>query len=1003
MNPIAEEMKSYFGVHDDPEKLIHYGKGHLDGGNSGRYPWGSGDNPYQRGVDFLARVEKLKAKGWTETPENIKKEFGMNTTQYRREKRISLNEKQMMDITRAKQLKKQGLGPTEIGKQMGVAESTVRGWLDQDHVQRVNQAQELANLLKKEVDKKKMVDVGSGVERDVLGGVSKEKMDTALYILEREGYHVYKGGIPQPTNKNQQTNQVVLAKPEVEYKEIYNYDKVKTIGNYTTHDRGDTFEPKFTYPTSLNSKRLQIRYDEDGGTDMDGVIEVRRGCQDLYLGDNKKYAQVRIMVDKTHYLKGMAVYSDDLPDGIDVRFNTNKKKSVPMKEVLKPIKNDPDNPFGSNIKDADLGGQYWYIDKKDGKKKLGLINKRADEGDWTEWKDSLPSQFLSKQSLTLAKKQLDLATANKQAEYDEIMSLTNPTVKKYYLKKFADGCDGAAVDLKAAALPGQKYHVILPNNTLKDDEIYAPGYKDGTKLALVRYPHGGTFEIPICTVNNKNKLGEKMIGKQPIDAVCINSKVASRLSGADFDGDTVMCIPTHDRRGRVKITNRDQLKQLENFEPKSYKYDLKTTDKNGVEHYYRNGKEFKVMKRTDLEMGKISNLITDMTLQGAPDDHLARAVKHSMVVIDAEKHKLDYNQSYKDNNITSLKQLYQKKENGRYGGAGTIVSRAKSPVNVPKRQGEPHINMKGTKWYDPSRPEGALIYQIADDKKLYYADSKYDKKTGIKTVWTSSGKKITYDMNDPKQVAKYEPIMQKDKKTGIVSFTNKDGTLTYRKKTRTTPDVPYMSTVDDANELVSPQRHKMELLYSDYANNMKSLANQARVSMKKTDNLKYDKNAAKIYSKEVSELEVALNNAMKNSVKERQATRLAAADLKKKKAANPDMKGEDERKAGQRAMTKYREEVGSVSRRKRNINITDKQWEAIQAGAISENKLKKILANSDPDILREKSMPSNRKELTPAQINRIKMMANSNFTLQQIADKLGISKTAVSNALKGAK
>jgi DNA-binding MarR family transcriptional regulator len=214
-----------------------------------------------------------------------------------------------------------------------------------------------------------------------------------------------------------------------------------------------------------------------------------------------------------------------------------------------------------------------------------------------------------------------------------------------------------------------------------------------------------------------------------------------------------------------------------------------------------------------------------------------------------------------------------------------------------------------------------------------------------------------------------------------------------------------MANVDDAYKLVSPQKHKMEILYADYANSMKSLANKARVSMKKTENLKYDKNAAKIYAKEVSELEVALNNALKNSVKERQATRLAAADLKKNKSENPDMKAEDERKAGQRAMTKYREEVGSVSRRKRNITITDKQWEAIQAGAISENKLKKILANSDPDILREKSMPKTRKgALTTAQVTRIKAMAaNGNFTIQQIADKLGISKSAVSNALKGAR
>ena len=146
-----------------------------------------------------------------------------------------------------------------------------------------------------------------------------------------------------------------------------------------------------------------------------------------------------------------------------------------------------------------------------------------------------------------------------------------------------------------------------------------------------------------------------------------------------------------------------------------------------------------------------------------------------------------------------------------------------------------------------------------------------------------------------------------------------------------------------------------------------------------------------------------LNEAKKNSIKERTAERLAAAKINERKKVNPDLKGEDLRKYSQRMLSKYREEVGSIPRRKRNINITDKQWEAIQAGAISENKLKLILDNSDPDILRERSIPSNRKGLTPAQISRIKAMANSNFTLQQIADKLGIPKSTVSNALKGAK
>lgn len=264
-----------------------------------------------------------------------------------------------------------------------------------------------------------MVDVGKGVEREL--HISEEKMNQALTILEREGYHIYNGRFPQATNPNQMTTQKVLTKPDIPHSEIYDLDKVKPLTDYFSTDDGETFHRKFTYPESLDSKRLMIRYNEDGGIEKDGVIELRRGCQDLSLGDSK-YAQVRIMVDGKKYLKGMAVYSDDMPDGVDVIFNTNKTKDVPKMEVLKDIKSDPDNPFGSLIKDADQGGQYWYKDAKTGEEKLGLINKRADQGDWTEWKNALPSQFLGKQSVTMAKKQLDLAKADKAAEYDEITS-----------------------------------------------------------------------------------------------------------------------------------------------------------------------------------------------------------------------------------------------------------------------------------------------------------------------------------------------------------------------------------------------------------------------------------------------------------------------------------------------------------------------------------------------------------------------------------------------------
>lgn len=62
------------------------------------------------------------------------------------------------------------------------------------------------------------------------------------------------------------------------------------------------------------------------------------------------------------------------------------------------------------------------------------------------------------------------------------------------------------------------------------------------------------------------------------------------------------------------------------------------------------------------QLDVVSNLITDMTIKGATDEELCRAVKHSMVVIDAVKHKLGYKQSEIDNDIESLKKKYQSNE-----------------------------------------------------------------------------------------------------------------------------------------------------------------------------------------------------------------------------------------------------------------------------------------------------------------------------------------------------
>ena len=949
MNPIAEEMNDI---------LVHYGMPR----RSGRYPWGSGEDPYQHGRDFLGRIEELKKTGWTETPENIKKEFGLSTTQYRAQKGLAKDERRMLNVARAKSLKEDGLGDSEIARKISeelgrdVNESTVRSWLNAESESRMKKARETADFIREQIDKKGMIDVGAGVSHEL--NISKEKLDQALAILEAEGYPVYGGRVPQVTNPSQKTTIKVVCPPGTEHKEIYNYENIHSLNEYISRDGGDTYEKKFHYPESMDSKRLMIRYKEDGGTDKDGTIELRRNVPDLSLGESR-YSQVRILVDGDRYLKGMALYSDDMPDGVDVIFNTNKSKDTPMRDVLKKIKDDPDNPFGSAIKDVSLGGQYWY-DPKTGERvsastkgaKLGLINKRADEGDWTEWKDALPSQFLAKQSRSLAKKQLDLAIADKTDEYNEISSLTNPTIKKHLLMKYADECDSAAVHLQAAALPGQKYHVIIPITSMKDTEVYAPNYENGTELALIRYPHGGTFEIPILKVNNKQPLAKKLIGTDSIDAVGINSKVAERLSGADFDGDTVMCIPTNDKAGKVKIISTPPLKGLEGFDPKTA---------------YPERKGMKYMKdpvtgkdSTQMQMGVISNLITDMTLKGATQDELARAVRHSMVVIDAGKHKLDYKQSEIDNNIAALKKKYQTTidADGREhtGGASTLLSRSKGEVSVLKRQGSPKVNLKGKAWYDPSKPEGSLVYQIADD--VNYEVPKVNRRTGEVTI------------------------------------------VTKQRTQRSTK----MAETDDAKTLISDANTPMERLYADYANRMKDLANRARVEAANTGKIAYSKTAKAAYSEEVRSLDEKLRVALMNAPRERQAQLRANAEVNAKvrraKEEGRELKNDEIKKAGQQALSRSRADVNSVSRKDRSIKITDREWEAIQSGAISENVLKKILNNADIDELRQRATPRATTTLNQAKINRIKAYSASNYTLGEIAKKLGVSVSTVSKYLK---
>ena len=919
MNPIEKDLRSYFGITSESNILEHYGtKRH-----SGRYPWGSGDNPYQHSGDFLSRVEELKKKGLSEKEiletinDSLPDEYKMGLTEFRTARQKAGHDRKALEYDQIRALKDDGLGWKEIGDKLGMSESSVRSKYNNAIGEKASQAEKIAATLKEEVDKKGMIDISEGANQVL--GVSESKLDEAAYILEAEyGYQRYGVGIRQPTNVRQQTNITVLAKPEFDQKYAYQHqDQIDSLGDYHSDDGGETFT-KLQRPSSLDSSRVAIRYGDEGGLDKDGVMEIRRGVPDLDLGKSH-YAQVRILVDGDHYLKGMAVYSDDLPDGVDVMFNTNKPSGTPKMKVLKEAKADPDNPFGAAIK---ANGQSMYIGE-DGKEHLSPINKLKEEGDWDTMSRNVSSQFLSKQPKKLIENQLNLTVADYKAQYDEIMRYDNPTVKKKLLNDFADTVEGTSMTLKASAFPGQSTKVILPINKIKETEAYCPTYENGTRLALIRYPHAGTFEIPIVTVNNKNVSGKRNLGAIQ-DAIGINAKVAERLSGADFDGDTVMAIPVTDK---VNIKSTRALKALEGFDPKTA-YAVPEGNPNNV----------RLMKKEEKqrEMGVISNLITDMTLRGADEDELACAVKHSMVVIDAEKHKLDYKRSERENGIPELKQKWQIRvdEEGatHYGGASTLLSRRKQTVRVPERRGSVRV----------------------------------DKETG-EYIYKESGRTFT------------------DPKTG--------------KERKAEDTVSLISETKDARTLSSGTIQ--ENLYADFSNKLKAMANQARKEAVNMKGIQRNPEAAKTYAPEVASLKEKYNNMVANKPKERKAMLIANANIKAKiqeQGLDPTIDKKEIKKISSVEMQRARDSVGA-SGRKSKITFTDREWEAVQAGAISDNMLTKFLNSSDSDEIVKRAMPKNVAVMTSAKMSKANAMLRSGYSYAEIAKACGVPESTVYSAL----
>lgn len=891
--------------------FAHYGTPR----HSGRYPYGSGEDPEASGDQSLSsRIDTFRRKGYSE--KEAATAVGMSIADVRAQKSLEKAEKRARDVSMAERLKNKGMSDTAIGERMGRNESSVRALLNPSIQQRSQITKNTTAMLKAAVGKDNYVDIGSGIEAHL--GISDTRLKTAVKALENEGYKVINIQTPQ-LGTDKKTTVKVLVPAGTTYKDVVTHTSKIILPMEYSENGGRTYLGIKT-PVSVSSKRIQVVYAEDGGSDKDGLIELRRGVPDLSLG-TKRYAQVRIMVDGTHFLKGMAIHSDSLPPGVDIRFNTKKPKGTPLGDTLKKISPDPDNPFKSSIKQFD----YTDASGKKHQSPLNIVGSDAsanEEGAWAGWSRMLSSQVLAKQPTGLAKQQLSLALKEKDAEFSEINALTNPVVKRRLLDSLADDCDSDSIHLRAAALPRQMNHVLLPIVSMPDNQVYAPNYNNGERVVLIRHPHGGKFEIPELIVNNNQAEAKRILGRAE-DAIGISPNVAKRMSGADFDGDHVIVIP-NPSTGKSRIQTSAPLEGLKDFDP-------------AMEYPAVPGMRVMTAGNKQTAMGDISNLITDMTIKAASPREIARAVRHSMVIIDAETHNLNFKLSEANNGILELKKKYQGRSTG---GASTLISRANSEDRVAyRKEGQlVGIGKKG----QPTR----LLVDPITGRKLY----------------TETGE----------------------------SYINK-----YGKTVDRITILRKMETADNAHKLSSGTT--MEEIYADHANALKALANIARRESVHVKNIPYSPEAKRKYSQEVASLVTKLKAATANRPLERRAQLLANELVAIKKHSNPDLTRDDLKKIKGQALTEARRRVGA---KKPEIIITPREWVAIQRGAISNARLEEIIQNASIDTVRALATPRRSVAVSAALSARARSMVDSGvYTRAEIAQHLGVSVSALRTML----
>lgn len=742
----------------------------------------------------------------------------------------------------------------------------------------------------------------------------------------------------------------------------------------------------------------------------DGTMILRPSAKDLTMteeGNSKitHYAQVRIActdgkgIDR--YCKGMAMYGkeEDFPDGVDIIFYTNPGKvsadgKVYAEKVLKKQKAEEMNPFGADLK---ASGQRHYIDS-DGNEQLSAVNILREEGDWGNYSTSLPSQFLAKQNVPLVKEQLTKTVSEAKEYIDTLNKIPNPQVRNKLLEDYADSLDSQAIHLNAAGVSEQRTQVILPCTSLRGTEynadgsvkrlgeIYAPGYGDGQKVAVIRYPHANTCEIPVLIVNNNNKEGRETIGFGK-DAIGLPKSALDQLSGADTDGDTGTIIPVSllNNKG-LNVDSKQYFKELVGFDAEAtwpYTEGVTQVSKkwNGID---REGITMSKAERGQ-EMGLVTNLIMDMSTLGdsVPQEEHVRAIKYSMVAVDAYKHNIDWRQARED---LGIPELYSKYSSTSRGGGMTIFTRAKSQKqDVPEYKEGKYVNGKRL-----------LIDPDTGDKLFTYTNGTHAKKVGTDP---ETGKGI-YD----------DSIREKNKvSTEKLRYAWMEG--------------------KGAASLASDNPSTKEQMYVEFSDTLHGMANSIRRSLnddtyhidkskvsdkdKTDDGLSYVKMKATRATADSDEdkavidsLRSKLDVAKRNAPKERLAQVYANAAIKARVDENPSLKTDDDalKKVKNAELAAARARTGANGKGTR-VEISAKEYEAINSGKVPKTLISDVLKKSNTESLTKLATEStgSRKKLTAAQVARIKAWGNSNSksTPYQMAKSMGVSVSTINKVLSG--